>query len=66
MDKIPISFEHNGTTYDGYLKPLGDTWHVVLNGVYMGNLTYDQGDWTMDRNVELAAFLGDYLIAWIQ
>jgi hypothetical protein len=66
MDKIPVSFEHNGTFYEGYLNPLGGTWHVVLNSVYMGNLTYKEEGWTMDINGELAAFLGDYLIAWTQ
>ena len=66
MDKIPVSFEHNGTYYEGFLKPLDNTWQVVLNGVFIGYLTCEQGNWTMDMNEEFATFLGDYLIAWYQ
>jgi hypothetical protein len=72
VDKIQISFDHNGIHYEGWLKPVSGLWppvvyQVVLNGVFVGTLTLSE-EWELDseKDQKLAPLLGNYIELWYQ
>jgi hypothetical protein len=73
LEKIPVSFEHNGSQFSGYLKPVDLnqpplTYHVVLNESYIGTLNCTKEGWYIEGNGDhdLAELLGEYLMLWFQ
>jgi hypothetical protein len=69
MDNIfDIAFEAEGKEYKGWVNPSGtkhengipDSFHVVLNDVSLGHLSYNNGHWSIneDRPVAIVAAAG--------
>ena len=69
-DRIWIRIEHEGQILEGYLFPRGgllyggivlpQSFRIVLNGKYLGDLDFDKGDWS-----GIDSGLRDNLIAYI-
>jgi len=68
---IPVQFSHEGIHYEGWATPsdrhkddgLAKNYHVVLNMVFFGNLSFDKGKWLIDeqRPHELVEAVGRFL-----
>jgi hypothetical protein len=54
---LPIEFESGGIAYSGWATPsdkshsdgLAKSYHVVLNGVFFGNMSRDHQNWLVDE-----------------
>jgi len=47
-----IAFTHDGKEYKGWARPSGGSWHVVLNGVFFGDLSFNNDEWTTNSQRE--------------
>lgn len=66
-----IRFDYNGLHYQGWVNPSGKqngegnpaSYHVVLNDIFFGNVSYNQGRWvnSEDRPEELIAQVGKHI-----
>ena len=75
MDKrsIPISLEYEHMLYSGWATPsdahhsdgLAKSYHVVLNEVFFGDMSYDNGKWIISeqRPNDLVMAVGEVLQA---
>lgn len=73
MERIPITFNHKGKQYSGFLCPVAGVghpcvWHLMINNRYYGNLRSTDRGWIFDseKMPEIGDFLGDYITAWYQ
>ena len=64
MDKIPVTFQHDGRQYRGSLDPVfgagGNTWHLMVDRYYWGCLRLVDNKWYFDENKERVGHLVDY------
>ena len=68
---IPLSFSHEGRQYNGWATPSdkhhadghASSYHVVLNEVFFGDMSFDQGKWTISeqRPHDLTVAVGEAL-----
>lgn len=59
MDKrsIPLSLQHGSISYNGWATPsdkhhadgYASSYHVVLNEVFFGDLSFNSGKWTISE-----------------
>ena len=66
-----IRFDYNGLHYKGWANPSAKkqddgcpaSYHVVLNDISFGNLSFNQGKWinSEDRPDELIALVGKHI-----
>lgn len=76
MERIPVTFEHNEKTFTGHLGKVmgagsGSVWYLMDDkDFYKGRLRKHNDQWVFDSSKddlsELAEYLGDYVIAWMQ
>ena len=68
---LDLAFQFEGKTYNGWAKPSAKTddneipssYHIVLNGVFFGNLSYNNGQWITDsqRDPKLVQKVGEQI-----
>jgi hypothetical protein len=69
MDKIPITFEYKGKSYQGTFEAVhggggANIWHLTIGNYYCGRLRLnDTEGWTFDENSFGAKELTDYFAA---
>jgi hypothetical protein len=65
-----IQFDYNGLHYKGWANPspkkhddIPASFHVVLNDIFFGNLSFNQGKWinSEDRPEELTTLTGQHI-----
>ncbi|RYF88748.1 MAG: hypothetical protein EOO00_10790 [Chitinophagaceae bacterium] len=70
-----ISFDYNGMHYKGWVNPSGKkndgvpvSFHVVLNDIFFGNLSFNQGKWinSEDRPDELTTLSGEHIESYLK
>ena len=75
MDKVPITFEHEGQHYIGTLDSVqgtgaSQTWHLTIDKYYWGRLRRCNKIWVFDPTPKdewlagLANFFGGYVTLW--
>ena len=67
MEYFEVSFTYDGLQYDGWIKPLDNSYppklfQIVLNDAFMGNLVYNSG-WSLSLHPELSSTLGDCVLS---
>ena len=76
-DKIfDMRFDYNGLHYQGWANPSSKThsdgmpasFHVVLNDIFFGNVSFNKGKWTTseDRPEALLAIVGKHIENYLE
>jgi hypothetical protein len=73
LERIPVTFEHEGRNYTGYLTSVSGAasnthFHLMIDHYYKGQLFYTPlYGWQMDGEFqELKDYFVDVLISWYQ
>jgi hypothetical protein len=70
-DHVPISFDHNGTHFEGFFNEMtnGSHWHLMINNYYYGQLIYSEvHGFRFSSNKgsfeDLSEFFGEHIRNW--
>jgi hypothetical protein len=74
MDRIPITFLHNGKQHKGYFHAVagagGGVWNLMVDRFYWGRLRQVGEGWAFDSSKDDISYLVDYfaavVVAWYQ
>lgn len=74
IKKIPIEFYYKGALCKGHFTEVfgggANTWHLMINNYYKGQLIYSQNGWAFYNNSGemkcMTEYFGEHMMLWYE